>query len=237
MRRNLIALSVTTAALLSSALAQNQQAARDLFNEGKWQEAANAALALNTSEGYAMAAEATTVGASLVPDNQKKPLFSKAQEYAKKAIAMNANNADAYFELARAEGRFAQYVGVFQSLGLAKDMKANLDKAVALDPKMAGAYVALGLWNANLDSGGLKGAVAAQQTGAKKANVAPNFEKAIALEPNAITHRVEYANALLLQGNKAAARAQLEKAVTFSATNFWEKRDLASAQAMLAKLK
>ncbi|GAA5500657.1 hypothetical protein Dxin01_00381 [Deinococcus xinjiangensis] len=231
MRRTLIAL---TLALSSSAFAQSQSAAQSLFDEGKWQEAAAAGAALNTSAGYALAAEATTAGAALVADSQKKALFGKAQDYAKKAISMDNTNPDAYFELARAQGRLAQFAGILQSLGLAGDMKKNLEQAIKLKPNMAGAYVALGLWNANLDA---KGFAARAATGANRSQVVPNFEKAIALEPTVITHRVEYANALLLQGNKNGARAQLEKAVTFNAETYWEKRDLAIAQAMLAKLK
>ena len=233
MRQTLIALSL---ALATTAAAQSQTAAKALFDQGKWQEAATAAAALNTSAGFALAAEATTAGASLSPDSQKKALFQRAQGYAKQAIALDKNNADAYFELARAEGRLAQYVGVFQSLPLAKDMKANLDKAVTMNPKMAGAYVALGLWNVNLDSGGLKGAIAASQTGAKKANAAPNFEKAISLEPDVAVHRIEYANALLMLGNKAAAAEQLRKAVALPADTFWEKRNLEAAKTKLATL-
>ncbi|MBB5375255.1 tetratricopeptide (TPR) repeat protein [Deinococcus metalli] len=225
-----LALSVTAAA-------QSQPAAQALLDQGKWQEAASAGAALNTSAGLTLAAEATTAGASLVPDNQKKALFQKAQDYASAAIAKDRSNADAYFELARAQGRLAQFVGVFQSLGLAKDVKANLDKALELNPKMAGGYVALGLWNATLDSGGLKGAIAVQATGASRSNVAPNFEKAISLEPNTPIHRIEYANALLLQGKKAEAAAQLDKAVAMPAVTFWEKRDLEQAKATLAKLR
>lgn len=228
MKKVIVTLSLS---LLCAASAQNAKA---LFDEGKWQEATTAALALNTSEGYAQAAEYTTAGASLVADTQKKALFNKAQEYAKKAISLNANNAEGYFELARAQGRLAQFAGILQSLGLAGEMKKNLDTAVKLNPNLAGAYVALGLWNANLDA---KGFAARAATGASKAQVVPNLEKAAALEPNVITHRLEYANALLLGGNKAGAKAQLEKAVTMSAENFWAKRDLAQAQALLAKLK
>lgn len=235
MRKTLtLALALTTAAVTATAFAQSQQAAQDLLDQGKWQEAAAAAGALGTSGGLALAAEATTLGAALSPDSQKKALFQKAQDYAKQAIAKDKNNATAYFEMARAEGRLAQFVGILQSLGLAGDMKKNLDKAVALDPKMAGAYVALGLWHANLDA---KGFVARAATGANKAQVIPNFEKALALEPDVITHRVEYANALVLMGKKADAVAQLQKAVTLNTTTFWEKRDLADAQALLAKLK
>ena len=232
MRKTLTLLALTLA--LPTAGAQSLQSAQDLFDQGKWQEAATAAAALRTSAGYALAAEATTNGAGLVADNQKKATFAKAQDYAKQAIALDRNNADAYFELARAQGRLAQFAGILQSLGLAGDMKKNLDQAIKLRPNMASAYVALGLWNANLDA---KGAIARSATGAKRAQVAPNFEKAIALEPNRAIHRIEYANALLLQGNKAAAKAQLEKAVSLPASTFWERQDLAGAQASLNKLK
>lgn len=240
MRRTLMLSLVLTSAALTPALAQgaaSQQAAQALYNQGNWQEAAAAAAALNTSAGFALAAEATTAGAGLSPDAQKKALFQKAQSYADQAVRLDPQNAEAYFEKARAQGRLAQFSGVFESLSLAKEVKKNLDQAIKLRPNLAGAYVALGLWNATLDSGGLKGAIAAQQTGARKANVAPYFERAVALEPAVVTHRLEYANALTLTGNKAGAAAQLQKAVTLSPTNFWEQRDLAAAQAMLAKLK
>ncbi|AWT35516.1 hypothetical protein GCM10008956_08090 [Deinococcus arenae] len=231
MRKIALTLSL---ALITAASAQSLQSAQALFDQGKWQEAAAAAADLNTSDGLALAAEATTAGAGLVADGQKKALFEKAQAYAKQAIAKDKNNADAYFELARAQGRLAQFSGILQSLGLAGDMKKNLDMAVKLDPKMAGAYVALGLWHANLIS---KGFIATRATGADKSQIVPNFEKALALEPTTAVHRIEYANALILQGRKAEAAAQLEKAISFNATTFWEKRDEETAKATLAKLK
>lgn len=231
MRKIALTLSL---ALIATASAQSIQAAQNMLDAGKWQDAAAAAADLNTSDGLALAAEATTAGAGLVADGQKKALFEKAQGYAKQAIAKDKNNADAYFELARAQGRLAQFSGILQSLGLAGEMKKNLDMAVKLDPKMAGAYVALGLWNANLVS---KGFIATRATGADKGQIIPNFEKAISLEPATAVHRIEYANALLLQGKKAEAAAQLEKAISFNATTFWEKRDEETAKAALAKLK
>lgn len=213
---------------LPVASAQSLQTAQDLYNQGKWQEAANAAAALKTSAGYALAAEATTNGAGLVADAQKKALFAKAQDYANQAIAADKNNADAYFELARAQGRLAQFSGILQSLGMAKDMKKNLDTAIKLNPNMASAYVALGLWNANLAA---KGFAATAATGANKSQVVPNFEKAVKLDPNTPAHRLEYGNALLAIGDKAGAKAQFQKAASMSADNFWEKRDVAAAAA------
>lgn len=235
MRKSILTtLTLSVALVASAAHAQSQQAAQALYDSGKWQEAALAAATLNTSAGLALAAEATTAGASLVADAQKKALFQKAQDYATSAIAKDKNNAEAYFELARAQGRLAQFSGILQSLGLAGDMKKNLDQAIRLDPKMAGAYVALGLWHASLDE---KGFIARRATGADKNQIIPNFEKAIALEPNVAVHRIEYANALVLQKKRAEAAAQLQKAVTLPAETFWQKRDLETAKKTLAGLK
>ncbi|MFC4636814.1 tetratricopeptide repeat protein [Deinococcus hohokamensis] len=234
--RTAIVLTLSLAAL-STVGAQTLKDAQSLFNQGKWQEAATAAAALNTSDGFALAAEATTAGAGLSADSQKKALFLKAQEYADKAIEKDRNNAEAYFEKARAQGRLAQYSGILQSLGLAGDMKKNLEKALSLNPRLAGAYVALGLWNANLVS---KGFVATQATGANKNNVVPNFKKAIELEPNNPTHRVEYVNAMLLlnaRDNRNFAIGQLQAAINMGGDTFWQKRDVETARAMLAKLR
>lgn len=227
------ALLTLALAAAGSASAQSLATAQSLYDQGKWQEAASAAAALKTSAGYTLAAEATTAGAGLSAESAKKGLFQKAQDYARQAINADKNNPDAYFELARAQGRLAQYSGILNSLGLAGDMKKNLDTAIRLRPNMASAYVALGLWHANLVS---KGTVATLATGAKRNQINSNFEKAIALEPGKAVHRIEYANALILQGNKAAARTQLEKAVTLPADTFWEKRDLEQARKTLAGL-
>lgn len=230
-------LAVMLALTLGSAFAQSQQSAQDLLDKGNWQEAANAAAALNTSAGYALAARASSMGGSIATGAAAKSLFGKAQDFANKAISLDANNSDAYFELARAQGRLAQTMDPFSQLDLAKKIKGNLIKALTLDNKLAGAYVALGLWNATLDTPDFKGAVARGQTGASRSQVAPNFERAIALEPNNPTHRLEYGTALLKMNNRAAAKAQYEKAVALPASTYWEKRDQAIAQACLAKLK
>ncbi|GHG04984.1 hypothetical protein GCM10017783_16970 [Deinococcus piscis] len=227
-------LALGAALTLSTAGAQSLSAAQNKLNAGDWQGAAKAAAALNTSDGYALAAEATTLGAGL--SGGSKAQYQQAQTYAQKAISLNKNNAEAYFELARAQGRLAQSAGIMQSLSLAGSMKTNLQKAISLKPNLAGAYVALGLWHAELYA---KGTAARAATGAKADQVGPNFNKAVSLEPNRIIHRLEYARALMLLGsaNKAQAVAQLNKAVSLPANTFWDKRDKQAAQQLLAKLK
>ncbi|AWN22416.1 hypothetical protein DKM44_03515 [Deinococcus irradiatisoli] len=227
-------LMTLTALLIGAAAAADLPDAQALLDQGKWQEAANLAGSFKTAEGYALAAQAYTLGAALVPDNQKKAQFQQAQALARQGIAADANSANAHFELARADGRLAQYSGILQSLGLAGEVKRELDTAIKLNKNLAGAYVALGLWHAELTA---KGFITTQATGARRDQIAPNFEKAIALEPNVASHKMEYANALLLQNNKAAAREQLQKMVTIPAVTFWQKRDLETSKAKLASLK
>ncbi|MFC4453224.1 hypothetical protein [Deinococcus sonorensis] len=230
---------VLTALLAAAPLASaaSVQEAQTLLDTGHWQEAVSMAAGLNSSAGYALAAEATTLGATTVADTAKKAMFQRAQGYANQAIKLDANNARAYFELARADGRLAQFSGILQSLGLAGDVKTALNKALALDPKLAGAYVALGLWNGELVG---KGFIARQATGADANQIVPNFEKAISLEPTVLTHHYEYANALLAANskrNRAAAIAQLQLAVALKPTTYWEEQDLKNAQAKLASLR
>ena len=223
-------------AATSVSLADSLKEANTLLDKGDWQSASSMAAGLDSSDGYAVAAKASTLGASVSADGVKKGLLEKAQSYANQAIKLNAANANGYFELARADGRLAQFTGILQSLGLAKDIKAALGKAIELDPRYDEAYVALGLWNAELVA---KGFMVAAATGANSGQVIPNFEKAIAIAPGVIAHRLEYANALLdlnKTSNRAAATVQLQKAVALTPQTYWDKQDQAAAQKRLNDL-
>ena len=98
------------------------------------------------------------------------------------------------------------------------------------------AYVELGLWNAELI---LKGFIVTQATGADRDQVMPNLQKTIALAPNTIGHRVEYANTLLLNrnANRLIAVAQLPKALSLTPVTYWNKQDQATARKNLDALK
>ena len=232
--RTMIALALLASA--SASLAASVQEANTLLDRGDWQAAAAMGTELNSAGGLTVAAKATTLGASISDKGMRQQMLEKAQGYAEQAIKLSPNNAAAYFELSRADGRLAQFVGILQSLGLAGDIKTALTKAIALDPKMDEAYVALGLWHAELVA---KGSGVAFITGASRDAVIPNFEKAVTLAPTAIAHRIEYANALLdldRSKNRAAAIAQLQKATTLTPVTYWDKLDLKTAQEKLAAL-
>ncbi|GEM49423.1 hypothetical protein [Deinococcus cellulosilyticus] len=238
MRSILVTLALTLGSIAFAATANDVS---NLIEKGDTKGAVTMALTINNSDALAYAARATSYSGALAPENERRAIYEKAEDYARKAIEMDKNNGLAHFELARALGRKAQFVGILESLPIAPEVRRELETAIKLDPKLAGAYVALAVWNAEIAS---KGAIVAGSLGADFDNVRPNMQKAIQLEPGEIIHRLEFAKALLKDGNrrskaksKQEAIAALEAAVKLEAKDFWAKRDLAEARALLTSLR
>jgi tetratricopeptide (TPR) repeat protein len=227
------------AALVSSlALAAGTlQDAQKQYADGDFTGAATAAAALNTSDGFALAAKANSIFASTQPENKQEALYSQSEKYARSAVKLDDRNEDAYFEVARALGRLSQLRGVLAALtqGLGGQIKDNLDKALKIDPQFASALVALGLWHAEIVGKGV-----AFLYGADADKGINAFNRAIKLEPNVIIHRVEFARGMMLIDSgkyKADAIKQLEVAVTLTPRDAAEKLDLERAKRDLAALK
>lgn len=136
-------------------------------------------------------------------------MYEKSREFADKAIAANVNGAMGYTRRAIANGRIALFKGVWESLDLVKQVKADCEKAIALDPNDGAAYYVLGRthmkvcekprifrWPLGLGWGNLDEAV-------------KNCEKAIALRPNFIMYHLDCARAYVEQDEYEKARTQL----------------------------
>ena len=220
-------------ALLSVGLAQSLATVEKLIDEGKFQEAYEMGLRLGSAEGFVLAAKAASYFAGYqAKDNEKADWFGRAESAARRAIQIDADNAEAYFELARAQGRLSQYRGILESLGLASSIKENLDKTLRLNPRHAGAKVALALWHHSLISknvGWLYGANGSQ--------IMPLFNEAIQLEPQTIIHKVELAGVLAAQGKKEEARRQYEAALSIAAKTAADRYDLERVRRELAALR
>lgn len=224
------------ASALALSLAQAHQVVA-LVDAGRFQEAYEAGLKLGTPEALTLAAK----GASFYALYQAKPeekrtWFERAEKAASQAIAKAPDYPEGYFERARALGRLAQYKGILEALaqGLAPRIRSDLEKTLKLDPNHAGAMVALALWHFELVQ---KGWLVAATQGADGAQVEPLMKKAIALEPEAIIHRVEYAKVLAAWGKKEEARKQLETALALPAKTAADRYDQERARQELAKLK
>jgi tetratricopeptide (TPR) repeat protein len=213
------------------------QDAQNQYVNGEFKEASDTAAALNTSDGWVLAAKANSIYASTQPTNKQEPMYATSEKYARNAIKLNADTAEGYFEVARALGRLSQLRGVLAALtqGLGNQIKDNLDKALKIDPQYASAMVALGLWHAEIVGKGV-----AFLYGADGNRGIALFQRAIKLEPKVIIHRVEYARGMTLIDKKkhlAEAITQLETAVTLAPRDAAEKLDLERAKRELADLK
>ena len=223
-------LFVVALALLAAVALANPAA---LIDEGRFQEAYQEALGLGTAEGFALAAKAASyfAGYKATTDKDKEAWFTKAEQAAKQAIETDPNYPEGYFELARAQGRLAQFRGILASLNLASSVRDNLNKTLELDPNHDAAMVALAIWNLELAQKGV-----GWMYGASIKRVEPLFQKAIALNPTSIAHRLEYGQALIRLKKPDAARKQLKKALELPAKTWVDRADQEKARKLLSEL-
>jgi hypothetical protein len=120
------------------------------YERGDMVGAASLARSVASAEGFALAAKATLVQATyLSPMAEKQALLELATTDAKEALALDPDQVDAHLQLAIALGQLAELGGPISAHvnGYAKEGKALLDRALALDPDSAWARALLGIWH------------------------------------------------------------------------------------------
>jgi FimV-like protein len=143
-------------------------------------------------------------------------IYEKALEFAKKAIAANENGSMGYVREAIANGRIALFRGIWESIDLVKQTKADCEKAIALDSTEATAYYVLGRANAKVCE---KPKFIRWPLGLGWANMddaVKNYEEAIVLRPSFIMYRLDCAKAYIEMDEYQKARAHLEKIADLS---------------------
>ena len=178
--------------------AQSIDEARTAYAEGRFTEAADLAQVLETSEGYALAANSLAIyGYYVAPDSEKEGLFRRAMELARKAIRNDAANPEAHLQLAHAMGRYAQVIGILKALkaGYASQVRDAVREALRLDPDMAAAHLSFAAWHAGAVSTG--GFLTGLLYGANEEDALAHFERALELAPHEKVVLLEYALGLL----------------------------------------
>lgn len=203
--------------LLSAAAASGQsiEAARAALSEGRFVEAAEVAEALDTSDGYALAAEALAIhGHYLAAEDTKVELLGRAMQLGQEAIRKDSENPAAHLQHAHAMGRYTQAVG---TLGVKREyagrVRAALERALLLKPGLAEAHLSLGAWHAEAIRGG--GFMARVLFGASGNEARAHYNAALELAPDAKIVHAEYALGLLLLDRRRhleEARSLLERA-------------------------
>ena len=188
-------------------------------------EAAYAADA-NDVEALYKLARAKVYQAGTLEGDEAEALYEEAVNLAREAVTLAPDDAETHFEVARAVGRLAQFRGVLDAINLAAEVKDALERTIELNPEHGGAYHALALWNLEVPW------IAGGRTG----EVKPLFDQALAVEPDVITHYVDYGEALIRLDEPEAARGMLEQALTLTPSTVREEADFAKGQELLAGL-
>ena len=154
-----------------------------------------------------------------LPKNEQLQYYVFGEKLARRFVALHPDSADGHFILAVALGRMAMHQGGKRKIQIAKEVKAEAERALRCNPEHDGAMHVLGRWNYELaELNFIERAVAkivfgGLPTGASYEQAAQYFAQAIAHRSNAPVHHLEYGRTLLRLNHVAEARKQLERCV------------------------
>lgn len=172
-------------------------------------DSANAEILWRISRTYVDIGEHLPIGTE--PEKAKQlETYETALTYAEKAVNADRKSSMAYTRRSIANGRIALFRGIWESLSLVKQTKADIDTALALNPENDVANYILGRVHAKVIE---KPRFLRWPLGLGWANVddaIKYFEKAIALKPDFIMYRLDCARAYVDDDNYEMARKHLE---------------------------
>ncbi len=157
--------------------------------------------------------------------SSQRKLLLVSVEHAREAVAAAPDSALGHVWLAVALGRQALKEGPKTQLVLSREIKAETDRAIAIDPSIGRAWHVLALWNRRLASlnfmerGVANVVLGGVPKGASMENAERDLEKAIALEPGYVNHHLELGRTFVQLKRWPEARKELERAVSLQPTS------------------
>ena len=152
---------------------------------------------------------------------RRDSLYSVGRGYAERAIRADSTRADGHYALAMVLGRLSRTKGSKERVRYAKIIYDEATRAVQIDSNYDNAHHVLGAWNAEVKRlSGIQRFFAKALFGGgfmDKANwgdAVRHLERAVAIAPNHIYHRLELAEVYTDLGRYAKAREQLQVIAT-----------------------
>jgi tetratricopeptide (TPR) repeat protein len=175
---------------------------------------------------------------------QRATFFRSAEQYARRAVAANALDADGHFELSQALGRNALSQGPRDRIKFAKEVREQAMEALKLDPQHSGALHVMGLWNAEvMRLNGFTRMIAKNFLGgqifseANWDNAQTYLERAVAGDSARISHRLDLGAIYADRKMKQKAAEQFEWIARAPSTYFNDVHYKEQAARRLAELK
>jgi tetratricopeptide (TPR) repeat protein len=208
-----------------------------------------AALALDSTsyEANWRAALALLDEGEQIPDSVKSPerdsLYVRAERLAHRAVAADSNRAEGHFALAAAVGRASLTMGKKERIRRARIIRDEALRTLAIDPRHDGAYHILGRWNAEIMRlSGLSRFFAKNLLGAgifKEASweeAISDMERAVALDPGRLYHRLEMAEIYVDRKRYDDARSELAQLEALPDREIMDSVYRPQAEALAAKI-
>lgn len=185
---------------------------------------------------------AVDVGSYIADDKRGKALFSRAEQYARRAIAVNPADAEGHFSLSRALGKAALSQSPRGRVRYATEIRATAMECLRLAPRHAGCLHVMGMWNAEvMRLNSITRAIAKNVLGGRVFGTASwgeavrYMEAAVASEPERIVHRVDLAGILADVDQPARAREEYEMVLRLPATDVNDSHYKAQARRALGR--
>jgi tetratricopeptide (TPR) repeat protein len=183
------------------------------------------------------------LGEKLPDKEQRKVYYLKAHESAKKAVEINPEASKGHLYLSISLGRVALDAGGKEKVRLSKEIKSEVDRALAIDPNDDIAWHVLALWNRNISTlswiekqfaniflGGIP-----KEASVEKA--AECLQKAIQIKSGHINHHLELGITYEELDKKDLAIEEYEKVLELPISDADDKEYKAKAEKCLEKLK
>jgi tetratricopeptide (TPR) repeat protein len=156
---------------------------------------------------------------------ERRRWAAAAVEHARDAVKIAPDSAQGHVWLAVALGRQMLQEGPKTRLALSREIKSEVDRAIALDPGSGRAFHVRALWNRRIarlnlfDRTFARAGLGGVPKGASMENALRDLEKAIELEPAHVGHRVELGRTFVMLKQRAEARRELMKALELPTTD------------------
>ncbi len=201
------------------------------------------AAAPESSEAAGKLARALVDEATLSHDPAKqKRLCVEAAALARDAVRLRPGDPMGHDMLAAALGKLALFEGGKRKVQLGKEVKAEADRALQLNPDDDFALHVLGIWNREVAGLGwlLRGFARLLYGKLPPASLAASvtdLERAVELHPDFIAHHVELGITLEAAGRWAEAKAQFDRALALPTGWVTDDHDRAIARKELARVR
>jgi regulator of microtubule dynamics protein 3 len=176
------------------------------------------------------------------PEAEKMKYYKSAEYLAKKAIKIKEASADAHYAYAMALGRINENASSKQKIANAKLIKAEVDRAIVLNPKLAGAYHILGRWHRTIagfnafEKAMINSFFGGVPPGGSYEDAVKAFMSAIAIEPRYMNHQYELAQTYYEMGKNVEAKLWAQKALEITPTNEDDIKAKKDCEALIKKL-